>query len=158
LHPRYSTVVGVPPHQDEPSLPARVARARPAGTQDRRSRRPPQVLRTDLEGDGVNEVIVVAEEVTPGFLMEVGDYSILFLRKVVRGDVQTAVLEETVVLSEDDQFAGSHIVGTVADLNGDSKMEIVTNSAYFEGFGVNVWEYVNDDIGPSIALQTGCGS
>jgi len=117
-----------------------------------------QVIRTDLEGDGVNEVIVVAEEVTPGYLMEIGDYSILFLRKVVEGDVQTAVLEETVVLSEDDQFAGSHIVGTIADLNGDSKMEIVTNSAYFEGFGVNVWEYVNDDIGPSIALQTGCGS
>ncbi|HEU4321445.1 MAG TPA: hypothetical protein VFS66_15350 [Acidimicrobiia bacterium] len=117
-----------------------------------------QLIRTDLEGDGVNEVIVVAEEVNPSFLMEIGDYSILFLRKVVEGDVQTAVLEETVVLSEDDQFSGSHIVGTIADLNGDSKMEIVTNSAYFEGFGVNVWEYVNDDIGPSIALQTGCGS
>lgn len=117
-----------------------------------------QVIRTDLEGDGVNEVIVVAEEVTPSFLMEVGDYSILFMRKVVEGNVQTAILEESIVLSEDDQFAGAHTVGSVADLNGDGKMEIVTNSAYFEGFGVGVWEYVNDDIGPSIVLETGCGS
>src|SRR5690606_24527994 len=42
-----------------------------------------QLFRTDLEGDGVNEVLVVAEEVSPGFLMEPGDYSIAFVRKVV---------------------------------------------------------------------------
>jgi len=117
-----------------------------------------QVIRADLEGDGVNEVIVVAEEVAPGFLLEVGDYSIVFLRKVVQGEVQTAILEETVVLDEDDQFGGAHLVGAVADLNGDAKMEVVTNSAFFEGFGVTVWEYVDDDQGPVLRLQTGCGS
>jgi len=117
-----------------------------------------QVIRTDLEGDGVNEVLVVAEDVTPGFLMEVGDYSIAFLRRVVGGDVQSAVLEETVVLGEDEQFAGAHTIGTVADLNGDGKMEIVTDSAFFEGFAVTVWEYVDDDLGPTIRLQAGCGS
>lgn len=117
-----------------------------------------QLTRTDLEGDGVNEVIAVAEEISPGFLLEPGDYSILFMRKVVEGDVQTAVLEATVVLSEDEAFGGAHSLGTVADFNGDGKMEIYTNSAFFEGFGVAVWEYVNDDLGPTIRLQTGCGS
>ena len=117
-----------------------------------------QLFRTDLEGDGVNEVIVVAEEVTPGFLMEVGDYSIVFLRKVVQGEVQTAVLAESVVLGEDQTFSGAHSIGGVADLNGDGQMEIITNSAFFEGFSVAVWEYINDDLGPVQVLDVGCGS
>lgn len=118
-----------------------------------------QLIRTDLEGDGVNEVLVVAEEVTPGFLMEVGDYSLLFMRRVIEGGVVvTAILEETVVQDEDQEYSGAHTVGTVADLNGDGKMEIVTNSAYFEGFSVSVWEYVDDDLGPVVRLQNGCGA
>lgn len=117
-----------------------------------------QLVRTDLEGDGVNEVLVVAEEVTPGLLLQPGDYSILFMRKVVEGEVQTAVLEETIVMDEADQFLGAHSVGTVADLNGDAKMEIVSNSAFFEGFGVAVWEYIDDDLGATLRLERGCGS
>lgn len=117
-----------------------------------------QVIRTDLEGDGVHEVLVVAEEVTTGFLLEEGDYSIAFLRKVIEGEVQTALLGDTVVLGEEDRFAGAHSIGGVADLNGDEKMEIITNSAFFEGFNVAVWEYVNDDLGPVKVLETGCGS
>lgn len=117
-----------------------------------------QVIRTDLEGDGVNEVLVVAEQVTTGFLLEEGDYSIAFLRKVIEEEVQTAVLGDTVVLGEEDRFAGAHSIGGVADLNGDEKMEIITNSAFFEGFNVAAWEYVNDDLGPVKVLETGCGS
>ena len=117
-----------------------------------------QLLRVDLEGDGVNEVIFVAEEVSPGFLLQVGDYSVALMRKVVQGDVQTAVLGETVVLDESGQFGGAYSIGTVADLSGDEKMEVVTNAAFFEGFGVSVWEYVNDDLGPVEVLQVGCGS
>jgi hypothetical protein len=77
-----------------------------------------QVIRTDLEGDGVNEVLVVAEDVFPSYIMEPGDYSILFLRKVIEEEVQTAILGDTVVLDETDQYSGSYSVGTVADLNG----------------------------------------
>lgn len=117
-----------------------------------------QLFRTDLEGDGVNEVIVIAEDVTPGLILEEGDYSIAFLRKVVEGEVQTAILGETVVLEDDDQFGAAFVLGAVADLNGDGRMETVMNEAYFEGFGVVVWEYVDDDLGPAIVLQTGCGS
>lgn len=117
-----------------------------------------QLMRTDLEGDGVNEVLVVAEDVTTGLLLEVGDYSIAFMRKVVQGEVQVAVLAETVVLDEEDRFAGAHSFGGVADLNDDGKMEIISNSAFFEGFNVAVWEYVDDDLGPVEVFGIGCGS
>lgn len=117
-----------------------------------------QLIRTDLEGDGVNEVLVVAEEVTTGLLLEEGDYSIAFMRKVVDGEVQTAVLDATVALDESDRFAGAHSIGGVADLNGDEKMEIITNSAFFEGLNVTVWEYLGDDLGPMEVLEMGCGS
>jgi hypothetical protein len=117
-----------------------------------------QLIRTDLEGDGVNEVLVVAEDVTPGYLLETGDYSLAFMRRVVEGEVQTAILGETVVLDEGDTFGGVYTYGGVADLNGDGKMEIILDTAYWEGFSVLVFEYVNDDLGPSMVLQTGCGS
>jgi hypothetical protein len=116
-----------------------------------------QVFRTDLEGDGVNEVLVVAEDVAQNFIMETGDYSIAFMRKVVQGEVQTAVLQETVALDEDDTFAGAHSFGGVADLNNDGKMELIANSAFFEGFNIAVWEYVNDNLGPTSVLEVGCG-
>lgn len=117
-----------------------------------------QLFRTDLEGDGTNEVLVVSEEIAGGFLPAIGDYSIVFLQKVVEGDVQTAVLGATAITDPESQYVEAFTIGAVADLSEDGKMEIILDSAFFEGFGVAVWEYVNDDIGPKIQLQAGCGS
>ena len=117
-----------------------------------------QLFRTDLEGDGTNEVLVVAEDIGGGFLPVVGDYSIVFLQKVVQGEVQSAVLGSTAITDPESQYVEAFTVGAVADLSDDDKMELVVDSAFFEGFGVAVWEYVNDDIGPKLQLQTGCGS
>lgn len=116
-----------------------------------------QLFRTDLEGDGLNEILVVAEDITGGFLPEVGDYSIIFMQKVIQGDVQTAVLGDSVVTDPEGSFVVGFSVGAVADLNGDGQMEIIVDSAFFEGLGVDVWEYVDDDIGLFPYLQTGCG-
>ena len=117
-----------------------------------------QLFRTDLEGDGTNEVLVVAEDVGGGFLPVIGDYSIVFLQKVVQGEVQSAVLGSTAITDPESQYVEAFTVGAVADLSDDDKMELVIDSAFFEGFGVAVWEYVNDDIGPKLQLQAGCGS
>ena len=117
-----------------------------------------QLVRTDLEGDGVNEVLVIAEDVTPGYLLEPGDYSLAFMRKVVEGDVQTAVLGDTVVHDEGGVYGGAYTYGGAADLDGDGRMEIILDSAYWEGFSVSVFEYANDDLGPLLVLETGCGS
>jgi hypothetical protein len=118
-----------------------------------------QLIRTDLEGDGTNEVLVVAEDLSGGFLPEEGDYSIAFMRKVIEGDVATAIIGDTVITDvEVGTFVIGFSIGSVADLNGDSQMEIVSNSAYFEGIGVELWEYVDDDIGLFKYLEVGCGS
>ena len=116
-----------------------------------------QLLRVDLEGDGLNEVLVVSEEITGGMLPAVGDYSIVFMRKVVQGDVETAVLAESIGLDEE-TFPETFRVGSVADMSGDGKMEIIVSSAYYEGLAVEVFEYVNDDLGPVSQIATGCGA
>jgi hypothetical protein len=120
-----------------------------------------QVIRVDLEGDGVNEVLVVAEDVADSLLAEEGDYSIAFLQKVVQGDVATSVIGESVVVELEEgetPFVLSFTVAAIADMNDDSMMEIILDSAYYEGVGVEVWEYVNDDIGPLAQISAGCGA
>ena len=116
-----------------------------------------QLYRADLEGDGVNEVLVVAEDIQGGYFPHAGDYSLAFLRRVVDGEVQTAILGDS-VMTNDEDFITAFSIGAVADLNGDGKMEIVLSSAYYEGLGVEVWEYVDDDIGVTPQIGVGCGS
>ncbi|MGH8951857.1 MAG: hypothetical protein ACRDX9_10555 [Acidimicrobiia bacterium] len=117
-----------------------------------------QLLQMDLQGDGVNEVLVVAEDVTAGLFAEDGDYSIAFLRSTVQGEVRTAILGESVIVTATDPVVNSYSVGAVADLSGDGKMEIVLTTAYYEGIGVEAWEYVDDDQGPVPQIMSGCGA
>ena len=117
-----------------------------------------QLIRVDLEGDGVNEVLVVAEELSePMFEASPGDYSIAFVRKVIDGEVQTAILGAS-VHPTGGEMPNSFAIGGVGDLNGDGKMEIVTSGRYYEGAWVEVWEWVDDDLGPVVQLSQGCGA
>jgi hypothetical protein len=115
-----------------------------------------QILQVDLEGDGVNEVLVVAEDVSEGLFAQDGDYSIVFVRRTAAGDVQTDILGESVIVTADDPFVNSYSLGAVADLNGDSKMEVVLTAAYYEGIVVEVWEYVAE--GPVPQITASCGA
>jgi hypothetical protein len=115
-----------------------------------------QILQVDLEGDGVNEVLVVAEDVSEGLFAEDGDYSIVFVRRTVQGQVQSDVLGESIIITADSPLVDSYSVGAVADLNGDATMEIVLTAAYYEGIGVEVWEYSAD--GPAARISAGCGA
>ncbi|MGB7859240.1 MAG: hypothetical protein WBM90_01955 [Acidimicrobiia bacterium] len=117
-----------------------------------------QAFRIDLEGDGTNEILVVTEDLVSGYEAAAGSYSLVFLRKVVDGEVQTAVLGDSIITDPLTQLVIGFTVGAIADLNGTGQMEIVIDSAYYEGLGVEVWEYVNDDLGPVSVLSTGCGS
>jgi hypothetical protein len=115
-----------------------------------------QILQVDLEGDGVNEVIVVAEDVTEGLFAEDGDYSIVFKRQTAQGDVRTSILGESVIVTASDPFVTSYSIGALADLNGDAVMEIVITGAYYEGIGVEAWESTAE--GPVMRISSGCGA
>jgi len=115
-----------------------------------------QIVQVDLEGDGVNEVLVVAEDVSEGLFAQDGDYSIAFVRRTVAGEVQTDILGESVIVTADNPVVESYSYGAVADLNGDARMEIVLTTAYYEEVFVEVWEY--GDGGPVARISSSCGA
>ena len=118
-----------------------------------------QVIRTDLEGDGVDEILITAGHDGDFSSVAGGDYSIAILRKVVLGEVQTAILGfHEVPASESGPFLIVYRIAAVADLNGDGRMEIATNDFYYEGAGSIVYDYINDDLGPWEVLNVGCGA
>lgn len=119
-----------------------------------------QLFRVDLEGDGTDEVVVVADNHEGEFLRS-GVYSIVLVRKVVAGVVETAVLHESILVdvNEDEiPFTVTAQVVAIADLDGDGAMELAVDSAYYEGSASQVWDYAGDDLGFVEVLSTGCGA
>lgn len=117
-----------------------------------------QVIRVDLDGDGSEEVLVSATHYARGLSpgAKAGDYSLVFLRRVVKGKVVTSLIEG-------DFFPGGvefgapaeHRVGAVLDLNGDGVMEIVLFGRYYEGDWAAAYRVEGDKI---IKIFTaGCG-
>jgi hypothetical protein len=106
-----------------------------------------RLLRVDLNGDGVDEVLVCAHS-REGIGREMGgaqagDYGLAVLRFVGRaGRVQTAPLALEVYPARNIQAATQrNDVVACADLNGDGKMEVVLASEYYEGGGAAVYAF-----------------
>jgi hypothetical protein len=123
-----------------------------------------QVLQVDLDGDGVEEVLVSATNYE-GFKPEgglkpdarAGDYSLVFLRKVVRGQVVTKIITGE-YYPQAKKFAGpsEHRIMGVLDLNGDGIMEIVLSGRYYEGDWVEAYRVQGAKIIKLFSM--GCGS
>lgn len=107
-----------------------------------------QAYRIDLEGDGVSEVIISATYFKNGFETggpspngDAGDYSILFMRKVIHGRVQTVVMAENVYPEYAEFVAPSQFrIRGIVDINGDGKMEVLIYGFYYEGGFTGVYE------------------
>ncbi len=129
-----------------------------------------QALRVDLDADGRDEVILSANQ--PGFAAnapviegryaeKVGDYGLLMVRKLLSDtDLRTFVLDVTHL---DKPFDGSEgmptmvtrRVGAILDLDGDGKMEIITEDWVHEGWGSTVWRWDGRQFVK--VLEWGCG-
>lgn len=106
-----------------------------------------QIVRVDLEGDGVDEVFISvqsSEDYLTDFWEEEGSrlYSYLFMRKAVNGKERIFVLYGEQYPRGGD--AGITLVFKVAgfwDLDRDGVLEVITNEAYYEGFGLGIYSF-----------------
>jgi hypothetical protein len=108
------------------------------------------IVRVDLDGDGEEEVLISAtnyfskEDIVP-MRAPTGSYSMVLLRRVVAGKVETQLVEgefhPKAYVRNDDSFDAPNVYRLIAvlDLDGDGKMEIVVNSSYYEGASTTIY-------------------
>lgn len=116
-----------------------------------------QVISVDLEGDGVNEVILTASNLALDqypYIAYKDDYTLILLRKLVDGEVQTVPLYDFTWHKDPDfdseDYPGYHYRGTamvkdIMDLNGDGIYEIILKELGHEAFGYSVWSVTVDE-------------
>jgi hypothetical protein len=119
-----------------------------------------QVVRSDLDGDGMEEVLVAYEHFESPFGAP-GDFSIVYLRAPqIAGPVVDTVVFSSFVATDlpDDQLPFMNLARVlgVADLNGDGRMEVALRTWYYEGAGVSVFEFDGD--GVAAVMSNGCGA
>lgn len=124
-----------------------------------------QIWRVDLDGDKTQEVLISAtnyagQKAAPKNISSnatAGEYSLVLLRKIVNGKVQTMTLAQE-IYAQNKEFSAPniHSLAGVYDLNGDGKMEIVLNSRYYEGDWMSVIEVKGGQA--KEVLSAGCGA
>ena len=125
-----------------------------------------QIVKTDLDNDGKDEIILSAMNLKQGLIgrADVGDYSFLMVRKIVNGKVKSFVLQgdfinrATVAKNTESYFAfaNEYRVSSIADLNGDGVMEILVFANYYHGEWVSVFEFKNNKFIEVKELSVGC--
>lgn len=116
----------------------------------------------DLEGDGQDEVLLSATDKDGAWNSisanaRAGQYSLIALRKIVKGKVQTIVLQGE-FHPQAKKFSAPNFfrLAAVLDVDGDGKMEILTRGQYYEGGWTSVWSMRGDKVRE--VLSAGCGA
>jgi hypothetical protein len=131
-----------------------------------------RVLRVDLDGDGEEEVPTSATNYftenksdhsgapfpeAPIDSPRPGSYSIIILRRVVDGNVQTKLVAGEVSAKPDESVAPNvYNLAAVLDLNGDGKLEVIVHSFYYEGGQTTIYRCEPDKI--EALLSVDCGA
>lgn len=130
------------------------------------------VTRTDLDGNGTDEVIIEAasfaerqDDLLPPPVGKPGDYSVLLLRQIKGGlPVTSGLASHIAPLTEwkpgensTMPLASLYRLAGIADLNGDGRMELVIYDAYYEGHTFTLSEWTPEK-GEQIRLSAGCGA
>lgn len=128
------------------------------------------VLKVDLDNDKTDEVFVAGRQfqtssmgdLFPPVSLKAGDYSFLLMRKIVNGKVVTISLGDDVIVKDNTpesdirHLANLYDIAGILDLNGDGKLELVTYSAYYEGYSFEILEWTGKKF-VSRAVS-GCGA
>lgn len=111
-----------------------------------------QLIRVDLDGDGAEEVLIVAgvDHDVAGYYSEKGDHSIVIMRKLTDGLVWEQVVARDLAIEGKQQYSGTNTVyslESIADINGDGVMEVVL-SEYSGGsyFSLRLYQLIDDKL------------
>jgi hypothetical protein len=120
-----------------------------------------RILRVDLDGDGEDEVLINATNYftedgdVPMDTAAPGSYSIVLLRRVVAGKVQTELIAGEFYVKDESSASNSYEITGVLDLNGDGKLEVIVHSHYYEGSETTIYDCSGGKC--EAALSVGCG-
>ncbi len=124
-----------------------------------------QLVKVDLENDGVDEVIIVASNHNlEGFNFKTsakGDYSVVLLRKLIAGVVHTFTLASSVETQDMESnpplfdSLARYNFQIVLDIDRDGIQEIILGGFGYEFDLINVYTWQND--APVEVINWGCG-
>ena len=121
-----------------------------------------RILRVDLEGDGEDEVLISAtnyftkDDEVPIHAPSCGSYSIVILRRVVAGKVQTHLVAGEVYAKAGASNAPNlYSIAAVLDLNGDGKLEVIVHSLYYEGGETTIYRCEPGTIEAVLSVECG---
>lgn len=84
-----------------------------------------------------------------------GSYSIVLLRRVVGGKVETDLIAGDFYVKDKSSPAYLYEIPGVLDLNGDGKVEVIVHSHYYEGSETTIYDCSSGKC--NAVLSVGCG-
>lgn len=120
-----------------------------------------QIFLIDLDGDGADEALITATNINSQFGVgwKAGEYSFVMLRKMTKDGVKDYMVDGNIFKTGQDNGGAPnrYEISSIADLNGDGKMEVVIYSEYYEGAGAGAFEMRGGKLEFIKEIQAGCG-